>query len=258
MQNVNIGQNYKVLSQKQGSILAKSFLVTGISFLLISLIGYGFGVLFSKCVYEWHYTQIVSSLYIISILLVFISIFGSVTAMRNLFTQKTSKIAFWIILYSIGQGIGCGMLFSLFTEDSYSMILIFGVCGAMFVLCALVGYLLNMRAAFGLAKLLRYGWGAMMFLMLLMFIPMTVMLVSGTTMWGFQWYYWLILGLSALLFMGYISYDVWMITNTAQFLNIDNSRAEINLVLYFGYKLLVDLMGLLWTVATIFARFGRR
>ncbi len=258
MENVNVGYNYKVLSTKHGSILIRSFLVTGVSFLLIALIGYAFGILFNKCVYEWHYFQTVSSLYMISILIVFISIFGSMIVMRNLFTQSTWKIVLWILLYCLGEGIGCGMLFSLFTNDSYSMILIFGVCGVVFGMCALIGYFLNMKAAFGLAKLLRIAWACMLFVMLLMFIPMTVMLVSGTTMWGFQWYYWLIFGLSAFLFMGYISFDVWMISNTAQFLNAGEDRAINNLVLYFGYKLLIDLMGLFWTIATFFIRFGRR
>lgn len=253
----NLNAKYKVVSQTQSSILTRSFLVAGLSFLLICLIGLGFGKLFEYEIYEKGNLSVVNSLYMISILLIFISMFGSMLVFRNLLNQKTSKIIFWIGLYCLAQGIGFGMLFSLFAEDSWTLILIFGVSGIMFILCAIIGYFMSANAAFSLMKMLSIGWIVTFVLMILMFIPMIIMLSIGGSYAGFQWYYSLIMGIFCLLFMGYISYDVWMISKTSEFAQIADSRAFNNLSLFFGYRLLIDFVGLFWTIASLILRFRR-
>ncbi len=256
MESSNLKYNYKTLSQSQGSLLTRSFLVTGISFLLICLIGYGFGVLFNKMVFEWGKADAVNSLYMISVLIIFISIFGSMIVMRNLLSQQTWKIAMWIGLYCIGEGIGVGMLFALFANDTYTLVLLFGVCGALFITCSLIGKILTANGAFKLIKFLSYCMIAMFVLMILMFIPM-ILMINGASILSFRWYYWLILGLSCIFFMGYIAYDVFLISKTSQFVALEDNRAQTNLVLYFGYKLLIDLMGLFWTLANLLS-YSRR
>lgn len=253
----NLNAKYKVVSQTQSSILTRSFLIAGLSFLLICLIGLGFGKLFEHEIYEKGNLSVVNSLYMISILLIFISMFGSMLVFRNLLNQKTSKIIFWIGLYCLAQGIGFGMLFSLFAQDSWTLILIFGVSGIMFILCAIIGYFMSANAAFNLMKMLSIGWIATFILMILMFIPMIIMLSIGGSYVGFQWYYSLIMGIFCLLFMGYISYDVWMISKTSEFAQIADSRAFNNLSLFFGYRLLIDFVGLFWTIASLILRFRR-
>lgn len=253
----NLNAKYKVVSQTQSSILTRSFLVAGLSFLLICLIGLGFGKLFEYEIYEKGNLSVVNSLYMISILLIFISMFGSILVFRNLLNQKTSKIIFWIGLYCLAQGIGFGMLFSLFAQDSWTLILMFGVSGIMFILCAVIGYFMSANAAFNLMKMLSIGWIATFILMILMFIPMIFMLSTGASYAGFQWYYSLIMGVFCLLFMGYISYDVWMISKTSEFAQIADSRAFNNLSLFFGYRLLIDFVGLFWTITSLVLRFRR-
>ena len=83
------------------------------------------------------------------------------------------------------------------------------------------------------------------------------MLSIGGSYVGFQWYYSLIMGIFCLLFMGYISYDVWMISKTSEFAQIADSRAFNNLSLFFGYRLLIDFVGLFWTIASLILRFRR-
>lgn len=261
MENFNTaidGHKYKTQTEQQGSILSRSFLVTGISFLLICVIGYGFGVLFNKLIYEWNHFDVANTLVYVSILLVIISMIGSMVVMRKLLIQPTWKIVTWIGLYCLGEGLGLGMLFARFNTNSYSLVLIFGICGLVFLICALIGYFLTTRAAFTLARMLMWGAIAIMVLMVIMFIPMIIMLCTGTTMWGFEWYYWLILGLSGLMFMGYIAYDTHVIARTSEFMSIGSSQVINNLSLYFGYRLLVDLIGLLWTIASFVLMGSRR
>jgi hypothetical protein len=52
-------------------------------------------------------------------------------------------------------------------------------------------------------------------------------------------------------------FDVAVISKMQQFLNYEDSRLVWTLSMIFGFKLLVDLVGLVWNIAILFLRFAR-
>jgi len=47
-----------------------------------------------------------------------------------------------------------------------------------------------------------------------------------------------------LLMLGYIAYDVSKITKSAQFIDMKEASVQTNYALFYGYQLLIDLIGL--------------
>jgi hypothetical protein len=67
----------------------------------------------------------------------------------------------------------------------------------------------------------------------------------------------MIVGLSTILFFLYMVWDMAMISKMQNFMQINDSKFAFNLVMFFGWKLLVDLVGLVWNIAILVLRFAR-
>jgi hypothetical protein len=52
-------------------------------------------------------------------------------------------------------------------------------------------------------------------------------------------------------------FDISVISKTQQFLTIDNTQLSWTLAMIFGFRLLVDLVGLIWNIAIFVLRFAR-
>jgi hypothetical protein len=55
----------------------------------------------------------------------------------------------------------------------------------------------------------------------------------------------------------YMVFDISAISKTQQFLAIDNSQLNWTLAMIFGFRLLVDLVGLVWNIAILVLRFAK-
>jgi hypothetical protein len=90
----------------------------------------------------------------------------------------------------------------------------------------------------------------MLAMMITLFIP-----GAGGWMGGGMWT--LIIGLSTLLFLFYTIFDVSMISKTQQFIATDDRNIVWNIGMIFGFRLLVDLVGLIWNIAILVLRYVR-
>jgi hypothetical protein len=52
-------------------------------------------------------------------------------------------------------------------------------------------------------------------------------------------------------------FDISAISKTQQFIGIDNTQINWTLAMMFGFRLLVDLVGLIWNIAIFVLRFAR-
>jgi hypothetical protein len=95
--------------------------------------------------------------------------------------------------------------------------------------------------------------------MIIFAISMVVMIVTLFTGSSFMstglWV--LIVGISTLLFLFYMIFDISMISKTQQFINTEDKQLTWTIGMIFGFRLLVDLVGLVWNIAMLVLRFAR-
>lgn len=265
---------YKVFSQQRGRILTRSLLIASICYLLIGIIGVPVGLGFCELMKKELTTSPNSNwmlcFALCSIFLILISAIGSRSVLRKQGKSGTTGMIIWLGLYCIGQIIGFGMLFGAIAGVNYVdsgstngfgiwwVTGVFAFCGLVFGICALVGYNMSSKAAFKLSKFLTWCWTLVFTLSMILIIPtMFVMIFSPSIQlaFGFNLIMLIIYGATTLMFMLYITWDVWVIAKKSTELEsyVDDQYAS-TMSLYYGYTLLTDLMSLFWILILFLIR----
>lgn len=243
----------------QMSTMTRSFLIAGISFLLICAIGLGFGYLIQWSLFNLNWSDnssLINGLWAISIILIIVS-----TILSMLWQIKITKASKTLIfsafsLYILAQGIGFGFLFGLL--DVFTLMLIFGIAGILFFGMALVGFTMKDKTAMTFKKIIAIATGIMF--MLMMIISITWLLTAF--IWGYSQYfdmfYFLIFLIMGIVLLLYTAYDVYKIQKKSQFIDLENNKISFNYSMYFGFSLLTDLVGIIWIVAIFVLRYSRK
>jgi uncharacterized membrane-anchored protein len=153
----------------------------------------------------------------------------------------------------VAEGLGFGLLFLAFiinfaTENSstkgiFYLIFVFAAGGLAFIIASFIGKAISDKAAISLAKftaILSIGFMIVMFVFLI--TALVVAIVSSQ--FNNDVLFLIIIGLSTVLFLLYLVLDMKSIAKTQQFLNVDNAALTSKLGMIFGFRLLVDLVGL--------------
>ncbi len=183
-------------------------------------------------------------------LIVISSISSIIWAFR---VTRASKVFIFLnyAAYITANGIAFGFLF--LTVDAMELVTIFGIAGGIFTVMALVGFFSKDLSGMG-----RYLFFGVIFIAVMGLINMGLTFggvwnstySSGTTPWLVQ-ILWIGTGL---LMMGFTAFDVWRIKNLSAWASANGMDPEMNfrLTAFFGFRLLTDLIGLIWTVARIY------
>lgn len=247
--------------------LTKSFLWAGIAFLAVFFIGWGswkaidssgmirdlmtgsFGesALWSlTAAQEAEFAGQLDSLNNLLIAGSILSVISMVTTIIWSFKFMSASKMFIFIAYSVfiaAQGIGFSMLFVSF--NTQELVYIFAIAGGLFGVMAIAGMVFNMQK---FRPFLIVGMIAVSIMSLVMMILYWTGTYSDTAMF-------VLTLLSGFLFMAYTAFDVWMIKNAAQFSQLGGDSAmDFRLVAFFSFRLLSDIIGLIWMMARIMLR----
>lgn len=249
---------------KEATIFTKSFTWAGVSFLLICLLGLATwsvadpaGVLKGlgnkrfdwANVYNLKAMSNITKISMFSIGLIFVSgIMRMVWWFRFNTASKTFIYSNYAI-YIIAQGLGFGLLFT--TWRAQEIMTIFGIAGLAFLAMAWAGYI-----AKDLSKMAPFLIMGSVFMMIIT-IPMVILSFTGIVS-GNLWFVWTIgMGFLTLLF---IMFDVWQLKKTSEFITASGGTDELTefrIVTWFGFRLLSDMVQLVWIMARIYMRYHR-
>lgn len=248
--------------------LTKSFLVAGLAFLAVFFIGFGswkaidssgmlrglftgssFG---SSLVYNANSVVKLSESYqnlqTLNTVGMILSIISMVTTIVWSFTfQKASKM-FIFIAYGVfvaAQGIGFSFLFISFNTEE--LVYIFAIAGGLFALMAVAGMVFNMQK---FAPFMIVGMIAVSIMSVVMMILYWCGIYSDTAMF-------VLTIVSGFMFMAYTAFDVWMIKRANEFASMNggmDSAMNFRLIAFFSFRLLSDIIGLIWMMARIVLR----
>lgn len=255
-------QSRWVFTQTQNKVLTRSFLVTGLSFIAIFLIAYGlYEILFRFAIG----TNAANILMFVSPFIIFIATILGLFMRPRITNSSVRFMVFVISLYTIAEGIGFAALFYAISYSAYvgytnynliDIMFLFAIAGLMFTGMAIVGANLSRRAT---AKL-----GHFLFVATIVFIIFSLFfsLIFAFTVYSGNQSQVLILAvvsvISGLLNLGYIAWIVSVIKKTTEFMNLNSEtgiKVKRSLGIYFGFWLLVSLVGLLRNLINLYLLF---
>lgn len=252
---------------KENSLLKKSFAVAAIGFLLVCAIGYltshivdSTGIIrrtvndsrFDFSMYQsLKETNEMAKLAKLSIAGIVIILISSILNIFWSFRYNVASKPFVIIclsLFIIGQGIGFGMLFV--TWNAADLLIVFGIAGGLFGIMAIIGFF--SKNLMPLGKVLFMASIAV----IIMASIAGILYATGVYNDTFIMFIWVFTGF---LTLAYTAFDVWWIKQHGLMQSGygDDKEMEFRLVAFFGFRLLSDLISLIWTVARIYARSRR-
>lgn len=247
-------------SQSQSKLMTRSFLYTGISFVAIFLLSLGIYFLLPS-------DDLISAAQTANVFLAISPILVLVSSLMGIFIRPRSSggmafIAITYTLYIIAQSIGLGGLFFAiqFTDkingqpsNLIDIVSIFGVAGLMFIGMAIVGSTLSRKAGVKFSRFLMAAFFAYM-LSSLIFSISFIFIRGGA-------FDWLIIAstlIGGLLNMGYIVFIVFQMKQSSDFVDLaGNAHFTNTLSLYYGFWMLVSLMGLVWQLLRLYLFFKR-
>lgn len=263
--NTNTTVRHKTLNSTQISLLNRSMLYSGMGFIAIALIGFAIAMGLYKSLGTDQLNSSINLLWTFSIILILASMIISMVVNVKLFTRRgqVSRPLIWSmwLIYIVAEGLGFGILFLAFMvqfnqqQGILYLVFIFAAGGVAFVIASLIGKALSANATINLGKFIGL-LSIVFFIMFFVFMIATIVSsLSGT--FGGDGLYLMIIGISTILFLLYLVFDISTISKTQQFISIDNAQLNWTLAMIFGFRLLVDLVGLIWNLAILVLRFAR-
>ena len=248
---------------KEASIFTRAFTWSGLSFLLICLLGVitwsvadPLGTLKGLGTKQFDWANVynlkvmsnITKISMLSIGLVFASGIMRIVWWFRFNTASKTFIYTNYVIYIIAQGLGFGLLFT--TWRAQEIMSVFGIAGLAFLAMAWAGYIAKDLSK--LAPFLIIGSIFMMIITLPMIVLSFVLNLSGL------WFAWTVgIGILTLLF---IMFDVWQLKKTSEFMKASGGADELTefrIVSWFGFRLLSDMVQLVWVLARLYMRFNR-
>ena len=226
----------------QKTMFTKSFLIAGLGFLGICLVGFLTSYLLFKTV-EQALNDQTSRILTTALVIIFVSsIVNLIWAFRIMSASRTF-IYFAFGLFIVAEGFGFGLLFALFNIQDLSII--FGSAGFIFLAMALAGY-----RAKDLSPMVPFLiWGSIALLVMGLFSM--VLVLTGVFSGGLMILWTILVGV---LTMAYTAFDVWRLKVLSQQAseNMADSEMVFRFTAFFAFRLLSDFVALIWTVARLY------
>jgi hypothetical protein len=133
----------------------------------------------------------------------------------------------WLI-YIVAEGLGFGILFLAFmiqfnqSTGILYLTFVFAAGGVAFIIAALIGKSLSTKAMMSLGRFISIL--SIAFMLIFFVLMIATIVTSFTGSFSGDGLFLLIIGLSTLLFLLYMVFDISAISKTQQFLAIDNSQ----------------------------------
>ncbi|MDR2636589.1 MAG: Bax inhibitor-1/YccA family protein [Mycoplasmataceae bacterium] len=243
-------------TKKQTSILSKSLIVGGVAFGITFAFSLLLYFLLNKYISNEN-QDIVTSLYVISIICIIATLVLSLFTLRRIEKIKLALLIWMIVLYAIGNGLSFGVLFyaislSQSSIDMYDIIICFLLTCGIFAISGTVGTMLSARFTLSLGKFLMIATFAFLIsFLILMFISLFTHILGSEKINILIWAIW---GVMIIL---YIMYDLSVISKSQQFIQMSDSPTQTKYVFMFGFMLFVNLIQLFWVMIRLMLSLKR-
>lgn len=256
--NGSVNYHGQVFTQKTSSLLSKCLMVAGIGFVVIFAMAFALFQLMLKFENQILGKQeIIAGLMIGSVILLIVSMIMSVVLWMRIEKCSPITIFFAMAFYSIAEGISFGIFFfALKLETTYNtldFLFIFLIVGLIFSITGLIGNLLSNKAFVSFTKFIIIATFSFLAMYLIFFIVSFFAFNSKY----FNYMSYIIYGISGILTILYLVWDFAAIRKLDSFVSLKEDAIQRKYVLMFGFKLLIDLIALVWHVIRLYMLIKR-
>lgn len=247
----------RTYTKSQATLLTKSMLIAGIAFLIIGAASFGFSQVFLN------YTAGENAFTGLAIFLITL-IAGMIVSMlwtANMMKNGSAVLTFFCYaVYIVTTSIAFGWLFALgFNNDIKWLPIMFGIVGGIMIIAAMIAKGMSVNGLLTMGKIMIataivMGVFFLMFFILLfvlIFAPMAGIVMGDMICTG------IMMGMTVFAFL-YIIGDIWFISKASEFADTTGQEYPAIATWFFGFKLLTDLVNILFVVLFWVLRFAKR
>lgn len=253
----------RVYTKKHSSLLANSLMITGIGFILMSVIAF--------CINSWLYNLLLEAvetqdpseinstsmiLYVVAIVFLIISMIMTIFVSRKIQTVKAMTVIFSIIFFIIAYGIIFGFIFLGLQLDGFTLVDLvwsFAIVGGIFAATGLIGWMLSLKATITLNRFVSIA--SIIFLVFV--IVLWVSSIFTNALSGSPLINSIVWTFAGLLSIVYLMVDFARIKQSQVYISMLESDMQFKYALLFGFSLLSDLVILLMTVLRVMSALRR-
>lgn len=249
----------RTYTKSQATLLTKSMLIAGIAFLIIGAASFGFSRVFQNYTAGENITTGLA-IFIVSLLAgIIVSLLWSANMMKN------GSVGLTILCYAIyilTTSIAFGWLFALGFQNSeaYWLPVMFAVVGGIMLIAAMIARVMSVNGLLTMGKIMAATAIVMGIFFLIFFVLLFVIIFAPSgvgNVLGNAICTGVMMGMSVFAFI-YIIADIWMIGKASEFADTTGQEYPAIVTWYFGFKLLTDLVNILFIVLLWILRFGKR
>lgn len=249
----------RTYTRPQASLLMKSMLIAGIAFLIIGGLSYGFSEMFWVTLPPSNFIVLGLPICLITLILgMVISLLWRANMLKNGSVGITIGI---YLLYIVTTSVAFGWLFALarLNVEAYWLPVMFAIVGGIFLLTAGIAKIISLRGIITMGAIVLIVGIIMGVCFIAFFIvmlvtlfinPMVVVLASDALCS-------LVMAAIALVSFVYIIVDIWSISKMSEFVNDTGTEYGKIMPWYCGFRLLTDLVNILFIAIWYLIRFSR-
>ncbi|XQP55516.1 MAG: hypothetical protein ACOQNY_01770 [Mycoplasmoidaceae bacterium] len=245
----------KTYTKTQVSLLTKSMLISGIAFVIIGLLSFGWAHMFNNA----NMATNISMGLPIFLLTLFTGVIVSMLWTKNMVGNGSLGLTLLCYgVYILSTSLAFGWLFALGFEADYGWLwAMFLVVGGIFLLATLIAKTASIKSIMTMGKIIGIV-GVTMFVFFFAFLIMMIISLAMHNMGAMDWVCSLIMmGMAVITFL-YIVIDIWQISKISEFSSVTDVSYKSIWTWFVGFRLLTDLVNLLFIVFIFFLRFARR
>lgn len=261
MENTQIKITAKQYSKPQVSLLTKAMLIAGIAFIILGAASYGWSYLFISTI---DYVAQFNIGFLIFILTLISGMVVSMLWTANMF--KSGSVILTILCYAVYLltiSVAFGWLFSIAAHfmEMWWLPVIFAITGGVFIIALMIAKLISINSVMTMGKIIGATAIAMSIILIVFLVLMIVFMTTlnegvGLTMDALTS---IIMMAMAVVSFLYVIIDIWQISKISEFQDNTGTDGCKILPWFFGFKLLTDLVNVLFLVLLFIIRLaGRR
>lgn len=250
----------RTFTKTQVSLLTKSMLIAGIAFLILGGASFGWMALFTSKLEGNDIYRIGFPIFMITLIL------GMVVSMMWVANMlKNGSVGLTVscyLLYILSESVAFGWLFGIADHEgkgSWLGVLFFVVAFA-FLMSTLIAKVISFRSIITMGKIMGIVGITMLVSFLMFFILMLVNIFvwnPGVGMAQDTFCLVIMLGMTVVSFL-YLIIDIWSISKVSEFQDMTGQEFPKIMTWFCGFRLLTDLVNVLFILLLWLIRFSRR
>lgn len=251
----------RTYTPSQVSILSKSMLIASIAFIILGAASYGWSVLFYHTLMT-DYGATAGIGFAIFFVMLIGGMVTSILWVKNMFSSGSMGMTILCYaLYILTTSLAFGWLFALgMQSELWWLPVMFAITGGVFLVALLISKILSINSVLTMGKIIGATAIAMM-VFLIVFLVLAIVTATtrseGVAIATDTICSLIMMGMAVISFF-YVIIDIWQISKVSQFNDQTGLEQPKIVAWFFGYRLLTDLVNVLFIVLMFFLRFARR